>query len=175
MIPIQFSTRNNKFISLFKIKTRWVSIFLLILFPVFLFSSCNNVTEVNTENEKSTSQDESSHQHDDNETLRLDNGKRWIVVKDMLIYIDYMKYDINGFTGSSVDDYRNLSTDLLINIDLLTANCTMKGDAHDQLHLWLLPYIDQVNHFVALESLDDSKATLQELKVTFKVFDQYFE
>lgn len=138
-----------------------------------MFSCTETTSKMNeTENLVDT---EKVHKHNENKDLHLNDGQKWKVDKDMMSYIAYMKSDINNFEGSSAEDFQTLSTDLLINIDLLTANCTMKGEAHDQLHLWLVPYIEQVNKFVVLESLEDSKIAIVELKETFKVFDQFFE
>lgn len=171
----QINSKNYIITLLFKNFSAKVSTLLLIIIPVFLFSSCNNANEGNTEKVESISQEETAHQHGDDETLRLNNGKKWVVVKEMLVYIDYMKSDINKFEGTTVEDYKNLATDLLINVDLLTANCTMKGDAHDQLHLWLLPFIDYVNEFAAAENIEDSKTALHEVKTSFELYEQYFE
>ena len=57
------------------------------------------------------------------------------------------------------------------NLDLLTSNCTMKGQAHDELHKWLLPYLDLVTDF----SKDKSAEQFAEIQNAFTTFNQYFE
>ena len=109
------------------------------------------------------------------ETLHLNNNKKWEVVPEMMAYLKYMKEDVAKFEGKELSEYQNLATDLSINVDLLTANCTMKGEAHDQLHIWLVPYIGLVNEFAIAENEKTAGDKMKELKKTFTEFDTYFE
>lgn len=47
----------------------------------------------------------------------------------------------------------------------------MKGEAHDELHKWLLPYIELVDHF----SKDKSNENLAKIQESFTTFNQYFQ
>ena len=85
------------------------------------------------------------HNHDDeSEAIELNNGEKWQVDANMLTHIRNMENDVVSFAKVEQKDYKSLSEKLQSNIDLLTSNCTMKGKAHDELHKWLLPYIDLV-------------------------------
>lgn len=69
----------------------------------------------------------------------------------------------------------SLAEKLQSNIELLTSNCTMEGQAHDELHKWLLPYIDMVNELSAAK--DDTEASKQfvNIQISFTTFNQYFQ
>lgn len=86
-----------------------------------------------------------------------------------------MENDVASFKGSELAEYISLSEKLKNNIDLLTSNCTMKGQAHDELHKWLLPYIDSVKELS--EAKDETTASAQLLKVkkSFAQFNEYFQ
>ena len=86
-----------------------------------------------------------------------------------------MENDVASFKGSELAEYISLSEKLKNNIDLLTSNCTMKGQAHDELHKWLLPYIDLVNAFSEAKSGADSEKLFQDVKNSFVTFNQYFQ
>lgn len=51
----------------------------------------------------------------------------------------------------------------------------MKGQAHDELHKWLLPYIDLVNLFSETKNKQELQAQLKKIQVSFLTFNQYFQ
>ncbi len=115
-----------------------------------------------------------SHQNDST-SIQLNNGEKWKVDENMLKYIKQMESDLINFDGQNQNDYKLLSEKLQNNVDLLTSNCTMTGQAHDELHKWLLPYIDAVKSLSESVQLEDSKTKYQVLKSSFNVYHQYFE
>lgn len=146
----------------------------LVAFSLFLFS-CGN-----TSNEKSKEQPETvtqrEHQHDEKtEAIELINGEKWKVDDNMLVHIRNMENDVIFFAKVEQKDYRSLSKKLQSNIDLLTSNCTMKGKAHDELHKWLLPYIDLVNQLSEEEDQVEAAKQFQNIQTSFTTFNQYFQ
>lgn len=115
-----------------------------------------------------------AHAHGDEE-IQLNQGQKWKVDAEMLSIIRAMENDVASFKGSELAEYNSLSEKLKKNIDLLTSNCTMKGQAHDELHKWLLPYIDLVNAFSEAKSGADSEKLFQDVKNSFVTFNQYFQ
>jgi hypothetical protein len=124
---------------------------LISVISLFLFS-CGN-----TSNEKSKEQTETvtheEHQHNaEIQTIELNNGEKWKVDANMITHIRNMENDINSFANVKQKDFKSIAEKLQSNIDLLTSNCTMKGKAHDELHKWLLPYIDLAKELSNLHS-----------------------
>ncbi len=148
-----------------------------ILIPVislFLFS-CGN-----TSNEKSNEQTETAiheeHQHDEeSEAIELNNGEKWKVAANMITHIRNMENDVISFAKVDQKDYKSLSEKLQSNIDLLTSNCTMKGKAHDELHKWLLPYIDLVKELSEAKDETEAEKQFQSIQTSFTTFNQYFQ
>ena len=89
----------------------------------------------------------------------------------MMAHIRNMEKDITSFDNSKPENYQVLADNLKENLDLLTSNCTMKGQAHDELHKWLLPYLDLVDDF----SKNKSAEQFTEIQNSFKTFNHYFE
>ena len=144
------------------------------LISLFLFS-CSN-----TSNEKSKQQTEAvtHEEHQNNvevQTIELNNGEKWKVDANMIPHIRNMENDVISFAKVEQKDYKSLSEKLQSNIDLLTSNCTMKGKAHDELHKWLLPYIDLVKELS--ESKDETEALkhFENIQTSFTTFNQYFQ
>ena len=141
-----------------------------ILLSTFFLFSCNDKA-----NNKSaeTSQDTKTevHEHSNDETIQLNDGQKWKVDVDMMAHIRIMENDVTSFDKETPENYQLLADNLKKNLDLLTSNCTMKGEAHDELHKWLLPYIELVDDF----SKDKSNENLAKIQESFTTFNQYFQ
>ena len=148
-----------------------------ILIPVIglILFSCGN-----TSNEKSKEQTETvtheEHQHNaEIQTIELNNGEKWEVDTNMITHIRNMENDVISFAKVEQKDYKSLSEKLQSNIDLLTSNCTMKGKAHDELHKWLLPYIDLVKELSEAKNETEAEKRFENIQISFTTFNQYFQ
>ncbi|MFT6244595.1 MAG: hypothetical protein ACJA0U_001361 [Salibacteraceae bacterium] len=144
----------------------------IVLGLALLFSSCAN--EKDKEIPK-PSPVNNEHDHGAEESIELNDGEKWLVVDEMMGHIKNMETDIKQFEAQTNSDYNDLAAKLEVNLDLLTSSCTMTGKAHDELHKWLLPYIDLVGEFSAAENGDESKQTYKEIQSSFETFNTYFK
>lgn len=137
----------------------------------------NNETE-KAQQEPLSASTENDHHHTEGASIELNNGLKWKVEVEMLKYIRNMESDVELFSevnNKNLNDYITLGAGLQKNIDLLTSNCTMEGKAHDELHKWLLPYIDMVDKLNKSKNDNDTQATFKEIENSFAVFNKYFE
>lgn len=149
----------------------------------FVLFSCGgeNQTESNQNNDTLTANTETNvHEHDeDHDEIQLDNGKKWSVEKKMLSFIRNMENEIVSFDASNnttkLEDYHSLSNVISEQLDSLTSNCTMTGQAHDELHKWLLPFIDLSNEYANVETIDSAQILHTSLKNSMAEFNEYFE
>ena len=144
-----------------KIKIAFLATVVLLLFSCNTKSKEEKTTEINTE----------EHQHSESETIQLNNGEKWKVDDNMMLHIRNMEKDVVHFDQEKSTNYSLLANKLKTNIDILTSNCTMKGQAHDELHKWLVPYIELVDSF----SKEKSANQFTEIQNSFKTFNQYFQ
>jgi hypothetical protein len=125
-----------------------------------------------------TSQVMEEHHHNETNSIELNNGAKWKVVPEMMKHIRNMESDVYRFNESQhleLNDFTLLSKNLQKNIDLLTSNCTMEGKAHDELHKWLLPYIDMVDKLNKSKTKEEALLTAEEITSSFKTLNIYFE
>jgi hypothetical protein len=94
---------------------------------------------------------------------------------NMITHIRNMENDVISFAKVEQKDYKSLSEKLQSNIDLLTSNCTMKGKAHDELHKWLLPYIDLVKELSEAKDETEASKQFENIQISFTTFNQYFQ
>jgi hypothetical protein len=80
--------------------------------------------------------------------------------------------DFSGFENTAA--YTQLKSDLLVEYKLIFKNCTMKGEAHDQLHQYIMPFSDWFKGLssgdleVNKSAYDAIKAHLEDYKNRFK-------
>ena len=141
----------------------------IVLGIALLFSSCGNETNNNAP------VSDTEHEHSSEESIELDNGEKWVVVEEMMGHIQNMETDVKSFENLEEKDFSVLATKLEDNIDLLTSNCTMTGKAHDELHKWLLPYIDLVGELSNAKDTDEASKVYKEIQTSFKTFNTYFK
>ncbi|MBP9740818.1 MAG: hypothetical protein KBD28_09030 [Chitinophagaceae bacterium] len=153
-------------------KTTITTIFAMSL---LLFGCKNSTNESSKETTKPVAQQEKHEHAEESDSIALNNGVKWKVDENMMVHIHNMEKDVTTFEAKSVNDYSALAKKLTSNIDLLTANCTMEGQAHDELHKWLLPFIDLVKEFSESKSEQEFTTHFEKIKTTFIEFNKYFQ
>ena len=141
----------------------------------FIFVSCNNAPKENKTDSTEITSDEHEHEHESDEALALNNGEKWKVNAEMMVHVKAIETDINSFEAKNTDDYAALAKKIESNINLLTSNCTMEGQAHDELHKWLLPFIDLSDAFSDSKTEEEYASNFQKIKTSFTTFKTYFE
>ena len=141
---------------------------------LFLFG-CVNTTKENAKEQTENNNKKEHHHNDESEEIELNNGVKWNVDSNMIIHIRNMENDVISFAKIEKKDYKSLSEKLQSNIDLLTSKCTMKGKAHDELHKWLLPYIDLVKQLSESKDEIEAEKQFQKIEKSFITFNQYFQ
>jgi len=139
-----------------------------------LLLSCGNATE-----NKSTEQTEvvSHEEHNldyQSETLKLNNGEKWIVNEEMKPFIHSAEGILNQYKTSQTEDYKTLATQLKEKNSGLIKSCTMKGVSHDELHKWLYPHIELIESLTKAESTEEASAIIADLQASFTIFNQFF-
>ena len=118
---------------------------------------------------------EENHHHDEIEEIVLDNGNKWKVVETMAVYIRNMEQAVNEFETLENKDYAVLAKTIDENITELTSKCTMEGQAHDELHKWLVPFIELSEEFDGATELVEQEKNYQKFKASFETYNTYFE
>jgi len=107
-------------------------------------------------------------------TLQLNQGEKWKVNDEMMPYLSAMQEMILNYDETS-GDYKTLATSLAGHNKKLIKSCTMQGESHDQLHLWLHPYLELVDNLNNAKSSDEASAIINQIKESFITFKNYFQ
>ncbi|MCB9360494.1 MAG: hypothetical protein H6587_07910 [Flavobacteriales bacterium] len=139
-------------------------------------SPSENTEDVAThETETSIEITETEHHHEELEAIVLDNGNKWKVVETMIVYIRNIEKAVNSFEGTESKDYTALAKTIDENLIELTSSCTMEGQAHDELHKWLVPFIELSEQFDVATELTEQERIYNDFKTAFVEFNTYFE
>ena len=144
---------------------------IVILVVTALFVSCDD------DSSKSHMSDDDSHSSHLSDTpeegLRLNNGLKWkmddhtrsIFVKmaNSFPSTDYLSFEGEGL--------KNAGSDLQVQIGELIQGCTMTGEAHDQLHVYLAGYIQAVAALSKTGRTEDAR----KVKDYLEIYAHYFE
>ena len=107
--------------------------------------------------------------------LELNNGKKWKVDEGMLLSYNLIVKDVHEFKPTNLDDYHTLSDKLYTHLKSLINSCTMTGVAHEELHKWLHPFIDDVKALEDVKTEQEGKQLLDKIKHELVVFNAFFE
>lgn len=150
-------------------KTVTLAVLCLVLF------ACNSNSDDTSTNKNTVPTTEEQHQHEHSEAIELNNGEKWKVVDHMLLHIRNMEKDVAAFAKEDRTDYKKLAGKLEGNIELLTSNCTMEGRSHDELHKWLVPYMDLVTDLSNAKDEQEGKKHFHAIQESFVTFNTYFQ
>lgn len=100
--------------------------------------------------------------------VTLDNGRRWKANPETTTGIANMAAILGAYDAASGDP-KALKASLEQEFGLIFERCTMTGEAHEQLHNYLLPIHHQLRDFEATETQREA------LGEHLAAYDNYFE
>ena len=109
------------------------------------------------------------------QTLILNQGKPWLVNHETHIGITKIDSLITNFATSKDENYKHLGASLSKQTSFIIKNCSMTGTPHDQLHVVLVPILDEIS--IMRETNDDltlKKTALSKLKVYIETYYEHF-
>lgn len=106
--------------------------------------------------------------------MSLNRGERWPANSATTGGIQEMKELLRNFPGNADKGrYQALSTDLNSVFNSILKQCTMKGEAHDQLHNYLMPLKEMIDG-IAVVSPDDGGKMASDLRAYLDQYEFYF-
>lgn len=150
-----------------------ISILSIAILATVLVVSCNNDKNKKQEIAKPVQTEEETHESD--AVLKLNNGDLWMANAETTEGIQKMSQLVANFTDTeNMEAYPELKTKLEAEFGTIISKCTMTGEAHDQLHTYLLPMRPLFKDLVA-EDLATRKASLEKLTKHLSEYSAYFK
>lgn len=108
--------------------------------------------------------------------LHLNNGEKWKANEETTASIkrmfDIAKVDIEE---GRISYYAAMGERLNIEIETLFKECTMKGEEHNQLHLYIVPLIDKFGSLEFVSNEDEAMILQKDILKDLNNYHNYFE
>lgn len=106
---------------------------------------------------------------------QLNNGKKWIANAETVEAIDNMIAILaTEYEEERVINYASDGQKLEIEFEKMIANCTMTGEAHEQLHLYIMPLKLEINSLIECEHIEECAIKLLDLLRYLGTFKELF-
>lgn len=141
---------------------------LMITAALFLFQACSDGSLDETKELIAGGNEQNTY------GIELVNNEKWKVNEEMMIHIKNMESDVKSVSTGNADSLDWLGQRLDEHLGLLTSNCTMTGKAHDELHKWLIPFIDLVDDLNDVSTNEQQMDSYERISASLEEFNVYF-
>ena len=116
------------------------------------------------------------HEHTEKATLLLlNNGIKWKADSTTIANVTSLQNIISNNKKENLEDYLIASTALQNGLNKMVAECTMQGNDHNALHVWLEPLLEKTKALGKATALENASSILQQLETQVNLFPQYFQ
>lgn len=107
--------------------------------------------------------------------LKLVNGEKWKANAETAIGMQQIESILKKFEDLKRRDYKNLAAILSKETSAIIKSCNMTGEAHDQLHLVLVPILDEIIKLKEDLTLADKNTAFKNIETMVDTYNQYFK
>lgn len=125
-------------------------------------------------NEPKTDSEVGAVPHQEIVQLQMNHGEKWQANKETQEGIKSMDSLITTFKNQERKDYKSLGNQLSKKTSYVIKNCSMKGEAHDQLHVVLIPMLDKITIMKESEDASEAKQALKKLEDLIADYFKHF-
>lgn len=143
----------------------------LTLLLLALLTGCANKSDKHTHDESAATQ----HHDEESNALYLNNGEKWLVNEEMQPNILDAENILSSYVATGATDYKQLATQLKEKNDALIKSCTMSGESHEVLHIWLHPLLALTDSLMQASSIEEANKTITALQNSLTTYHTYFK
>ncbi|WP_158840333.1 hypothetical protein [Polaribacter sp. L3A8] len=107
--------------------------------------------------------------------IKLNNGDKWLANSETNEGILKMKKSLKKASTNTLEEYYQLAEKLNNDKNYVIKNCSMKGDSHDNLHIWLLPLMAKIDALSKTKTTEDAAKLKQSIEDSINAYADYFE
>ncbi len=107
--------------------------------------------------------------------LQLNQEEKWEANKETTDGVLKMEAILSYRPMKTLEDYHKVGALLLEVKNYIIQKCTMEGAAHDNLHKWLYPLIEDIEKLTEAQSIEQADQTVEAIKDQLKLYHQYFK
>jgi hypothetical protein len=108
-------------------------------------------------------------------TLSLNDGKKWIPNQETTDGVTRMLAIVSSkVEAENLTSYAEMGKRLNLEMKTIFTQCTMKGEGHNQLHLFLIPLVKQFRALENAENEDEAIAKITSITTHLNGYSNYF-
>ncbi len=111
----------------------------------------------------------------DIEQLTLNDGEKWEANEETHKGFEEMSDLLKSFDVSNDKNYKQLGENLSEQTGYVIKHCTMKGEAHDQLHIVLVPILNEVSDMKESENNQQAEHAKENVETLVESYFVYFK
>ena len=146
-----------------------------LIVTIILFYSCVNKKKENVETKDVLKTEEVENHEGIGVVLSLNDGELWKANKETTIGVQNMISLMNDFKDTNnIESYLKLTENLKEEFTMIFQKCTMKGEAHNQLHNFLIP-INELFDGLSSKDLTTCKESFIKMNTQLSIYKNFFE
>jgi len=106
--------------------------------------------------------------------IELNNGKRWRANPETSNGVMKMGAIIKHNPRKTLEDYHTIADRLEEVKAYIIEECTMKGDAHANLHIWLAPLLTKIQSLKAAKTVQEAQQITRGIHEHLEAYFTYF-
>lgn len=107
--------------------------------------------------------------------LKLNDGNKWIANAETHEGVLQMQAIISEFKKDNKKDCNKLGNSLTKQTNYIIKHCNMKGESHDQLHVVLVPMLNEISVLKEENNIQKTKFVLQNLEQLISAYFKFFD
>ena len=107
--------------------------------------------------------------------IKTNKEGKWLANKETNEGVKNMLNSLETIKTNTLEDYKTLAKQLDINKNYIIKNCTMKGEPHDNLHVWLLPLMDKIEALSEAKTIEDASKLKKSTAENIYKYNTYFQ
>jgi len=107
--------------------------------------------------------------------IQLNNGIKWNANIETTQGVNRMLEEIKKSSPKTVEEYVSLANKLNTEKNMIVEKCTMEGKSHDNLHIFLHPLIEKINHLLKVTTMKDGMEITNSIVENLEAYTYYFK
>ena len=107
--------------------------------------------------------------------IQLNEGTQWIANPETIAGVERMRKNIHTAGLNSTEAYHQLAEKLNEDKNYIVKECTMEGESHDNLHVWLHPLIEKIESLGKVANADEGQLLVDDIETRLTRFYEFFK
>lgn len=107
--------------------------------------------------------------------INLNEGTQWIANPETITGVERMRKNIHTAELNTTDGYHKLAEKLNEDKNYIVKECTMEGESHDNLHIWLHPLIEKIEALGKVADADEGQLIVDDIETRLTRFYEFFK